>query len=139
MQRRVVLSSVLGLCGLLACLSFTLATIPTQPRPGSYRTAALPLLRTRVRDLHAVDVVDGCAPSYQFCQTYAGRVTITTTRTITGEIACAERWTTCTLTVAELGISAEPLRDVRDPWVWRWQQWGDVFRRWVREAAWQQP
>jgi hypothetical protein len=132
MRIRIVLTSMLGLGGTLICLVLLLASAPAQPRPGSYRAAVLEVLRAHQIDIQEVTVVDGCAPSYQFCRTYAGAVTIETTRTVTGQIACAERWTTCTLTVRALGIAQAPLPDVRDPLVWRWEQLQAALIQWVR-------
>jgi NAD(P)-dependent dehydrogenase (short-subunit alcohol dehydrogenase family) len=77
-----------------------------------------PCLRVDYRD---VVVVDGCAPSYQFCRTYAGSVQVLTATTLHGQIDCRERWTTCTLTVLQLGINGAPLDDIIDPVLARWE------------------
>jgi hypothetical protein len=38
-----------------------------KPRPDRYHAAVIQLLDQRQIDYRRVEVVDGCAPSYQFC------------------------------------------------------------------------
>jgi hypothetical protein len=49
--------------------------------------------------------------------------------------AIKERWTTCTLTVADFGIHEAPLPDHRDPLLWRWEQLQAAIIRWARGAG----
>jgi len=71
-------------------------------------------------DYHDVEVVDGCAPSYQFCRTYAGSVRVQATTVLIGQIGCGERWITCTLTIPQAGIHNVPLDNTIDPIAARW-------------------
>lgn len=134
MFRRRMVSWFAGVCGTLLIVA-GFAFVPPRPRPDSYRTAVVWALRDRGMDVRSVDVVDGCAPSYQMCRTYAGTVTVDIGRVVQGKIACTERWTTCTLSLPEAGIPGVPLADTRDPLVWRWEQWFTPFKLWLRELG----
>jgi hypothetical protein len=93
----------------------------------------------RVLDAEHVDysdvvVVDGCAPSYQFCRSYAGSVQVLAGSAMSGRIDCRERWTTCTVSVPQAGISGAPLDDVRNPFLARWEALYGRFISWFREV-----
>jgi hypothetical protein len=79
------------------------------------------LLDQRRVDYRDVVVVDGCAPSYQFCRTYAGAVQVLTATTLHGRIDCRERWIICTLTIPQLSINGAPLDNIIDPLLARWE------------------
>ena len=118
--------------GLLICVSYLAIMPKAQPRPGSYRAAVVIVLRSARIDYRDVDVRDGCAPTIQLCRTYAGEVFVQTSRSINGQIACHERWTSCTLTLRDAGIVHAPLPDVLDPLIWRWEQLQGQVMLWVR-------
>jgi hypothetical protein len=65
-------------------------------------------------------VLDGCAPSYQLCRTYAGSVRVPAATAMLGRIECRERWITCTLMVQQAGIVGAPLDDTIDSLAARW-------------------
>jgi hypothetical protein len=85
-------------------------------------------------DYRDVVVVDGCAPNYQFCRSYAGWVQVLAATTMPGRIDCRERWTTCTLTVPQAGISGARLDDVRDPFSARWEALYGRLMAWMRQV-----
>jgi hypothetical protein len=105
----------------LGCIAYIIAATTTSPRPADYRAAAKRVLDTRGVDYHDVEVLDGCAPSYQLCRTYAGSVRVLGTMPMLGRIACRERWTTCTITVQQAGIRAVALEDPINPLAARWE------------------
>jgi hypothetical protein len=90
------------------------------------------LLDGRRVDYREVLVVDGCAPSYQFCHTYAGAVQVLAATRMPGQIDCRERWTACTLTVPQLGIKDAPLDDVVNPIQARLEELYGQLRLWIR-------
>jgi hypothetical protein len=83
--------------------------------PGCYRAAVETVLARRGVEQQGVRVVDGCAPSYQFCRHYHADVTVRAGQPLPGTIDCRWRWTGCTLTIAELGLHDEPLADTMTP------------------------
>lgn len=91
------------------------------------------VLDQRRVDYRDVVVVDGCAPSYQFCRTYAGSVQVLAATTLHGQIDCRERWITCRLTVPQLGISDAPLDNSIDPFLARWEEIYGQWMIWMRE------
>jgi hypothetical protein len=131
---RVIVTALLT-TGLLICVSSMVFTRQAIPRAGSYRAAVIAVLNTAQIDAQHVEVMDGCAPTMQFCRTYAGIVHVQSSHTMTGQIACLERWTTCTFTLHEAGIIAAPLPDVLDPLIWRWEQLQAQILQAVREMG----
>ena len=85
------------------------------------REAVKRVLDERRVDYRDIVVVDGCAPSYQLCRTYAGSVQVLAAARIPGQIDCRERWISCTLTVRQLEIYGAPLDDVLNPLLARWE------------------
>jgi hypothetical protein len=124
--------SALGIAGLLLAVGALVVIHHTTPRASSYRMAVIAVLTTAQIDVQHVDVIDGCAPTLQFCRTYAGVVHVQAGRAMTGQIACRERWTNCTLTLRDAGIIATPLPDVLDPLLWRWEQVQGQIMQWLR-------
>jgi hypothetical protein len=124
--------TALGTAGLLIVVGWLVVTHPATPRANSYRAAVIAVLTAAHIDVQHVDVIDGCAPTPQFCRTYAGVVYVQAGRTMTGQIACRERWTTCTLTLRDAGLVAAPLPDVLDPLLWRWEQAQGQITQWLR-------
>ena len=121
MRQWILLGVLIGVVVTLGCVVYFAATTNSQPRPGSYRAAVMRVLDAERVDYRDVVVVDGCAPSYQFCRTYAGSVQVLAATTMPGWIDCRERWITCTLSVPQTGISGARLDDVRDPFLARWE------------------
>jgi hypothetical protein len=97
------------------CVALFLGAASATPAPGSYRVAIEATLARHGVEHQGVRVVDGCAPSYQFCRYYHGQVTVRSGKPLQGEITCRWRWTGCTLTIAELGLHGEPLPDITTP------------------------
>ena len=131
---RSILSSIttILLTGLLIGGGYALFAHQTTPLSENYRAAAHTVLTDAHVDFQTVEIIDGCAPTPQLCRSYAGIVRVQADRTLTGQIACRERWTTCTLTLQEAGIVAAPLPDVIDPVAWRWEQLQGAIMRWVQ-------
>ncbi len=77
----------------------------------------------------------GCTPTPQFCHIYAGQVYVQAGHTLTGQITCRERWTTCTLTLRDAGIIDAPLPDVLDPLIWCWEQLQGQIMQWLRSMG----
>jgi hypothetical protein len=121
-----------GVVVTIGCIAYFALATNSQPRPGSYRAAVRRVLDAERVDYRDVVVTDGCAPSYQFCRTYAGSVQVLAATAMPGRIDCRERWTTCTLTVPQTGISGAPLDDVRDPFLARWEALYGRFMEWMR-------
>ena len=120
MRQRLLIAVLIGIMGTLGCIAYINAATNTGPRPANYRAAVLRVLDVRRVDYRDVEVVDGCAPSYQLCRTYAGAVRVLTTPPLVGKIDCRERWITCTLTVPQAGIVGVALDDTIDPLAARW-------------------
>ena len=120
MRQRLWMALLIGVVGTLACIAYINAATNTSPRPANYRAAVMRVLDERRVDYRDVEVVDGCAPSYQLCQTYAGSVRVLATIAMLGRIEYRERWITCTLTVQQAGILKVPLDDTIDPLAARW-------------------
>ena len=121
MRQAILIAVLIGVVGTIGCIAYALATTSAGPRPESYRAAVMRVLEARQVDYRDVEVLDGCAPSYQNCRTYAATLRVLAATTLAGRIDCRERWTTCTLSVPQAGISAVPLDDVRDPIAARWE------------------
>ena len=132
MRHRIMLAALVGMVGTAAWIGYVIDTADARPRPRNYREAVERVLDDRRFDYRNVEVVDKCAPSYQLCRFYAGTVRIMATTTISGQIACRERWTTCTLTIPRAGISVAPLEDVRDPLFAHWEEIYGQFLAWLR-------
>jgi hypothetical protein len=52
-----------------------------------------------------------------------------------GQIDCRERWITCTITVAQVGIRRVVLDDTIDPLTARWEDIYGQFLLWLRSAS----
>ena len=115
MRQRILLMVLVGIIGAAGYIGSASIMANARLQPGSYREAVKDVLdkaQVRYRD---VEVVDGCAPTYQLCRTYAGSVRVLTERTtLAGRIDCRRRWTGCTLTVPAIGLRAVALPDVVD-------------------------
>jgi hypothetical protein len=120
MRQQLMMTMLIGVVGTLGCVAYINVATNTSPRPANYRAAVMRILDERRVDYRDVEVVDGCAPSYQLCRTYAGSVRVLAATVMLGRIDCGERWITCTLTVPQAAISDTPLDDVLDPVVARW-------------------
>ncbi len=112
---------LIGFVGTFGYIAYTIAIPSAETRPDSYRAAVVRVLDVRRVDYRDVEVLDSCAPSFQNCQTYAATVRALAATTMIGQIECRERWTTCTLTIPQAGISGAILDDVRDPIAARWE------------------
>jgi hypothetical protein len=111
MQKLIFFAVLIGLVGTFGYIAYTIAIPSTEPRPDNYRAAVVRVLNVRRVDYRDVEVLDSCAPSYQNCQTYAAMVRALDATTMIGQIECRERWTTCTLTIPQAGISGAILDD----------------------------
>lgn len=58
-----------------------------------------------------------CVPTYETCLSFIADVTLEGEHG-TGGLACAEAWRGCTLSMAEFGLRAAPVPDVRPPPPW---------------------
>ena len=129
-----VLIGMIGMIGMLGYIAYMSAATNTSARPKSYRAAVMRVLDMQQVDYRDVQVADGCAPSYQLCRFYSGKVRIMATTSMSGQIDCRERWITCTLTVQRAGIIGAPLDDTIDPLAARWAaQYGQLLLR-LREV-----
>lgn len=98
-----------------ACAALLAGAENPTPTPGSYRAAVEATLARRGIEHQGVRVVDSCAPTYQHCGSYRGEVTVQVWKPLQGVIECRWRWTGCALTIAGLGLHAEPLLDSGAP------------------------
>ena len=130
-----VLIGMIGMIGMLGYIAFMSAATNTSARPKSYRAAVMRVLELQQVEYRDVRVADGCAPSYQLCRFYTGKVRIIATTTMSGQIDCRERWITCTLTVPQVGISGVALDDTIDPLTARWDDVSGQFLAWLRSAS----
>jgi hypothetical protein len=137
MWQRIRLALLVGMVGTVACIGYFITAANTSTRPDSYRAAVERRLDQAAFSYRAVEVIDGCAPTYQLCRTYAGQVRVLTeATTIDGRIDCRRRWTICTLTIPGAGLDAVVLPNVVD-WqprtleeVWLYlQNWLDQVTR----------
>jgi hypothetical protein len=120
MRHRLLMAVLIGVVGTLGCIAYVNSATNTSPRPANYRAAVIRVLDKQRVDYRDVEVVDGCAPSYQLCRTYAGSVRVLAATTLLGRIDCRERWITCTLTIPQASIRSAALDDVVDPVAARW-------------------
>jgi hypothetical protein len=121
MRQGILIAMLIAVVVTLGCIAYMNTATNTSPRPANYPAAVKRVLDTQGVDYHDVEVVDGCAPSYQLCQTYAGSVRVLGTTPMLGRIECRERWTTCTITVQQAGIMSAPLEDPINPLAARWE------------------
>jgi hypothetical protein len=135
MRQRMLMAVLIGMLGMLGCIASMSAATNTSARPNSYRAAVMRVLNDQGIDYHDVEIVDGCAPSYQSCRTYAGSVRVLATTTLLGQIDCRERWITCTITVPQAGIRAVALDDTIDPLTARWDEFSGQVLRWFQSAS----
>jgi hypothetical protein len=126
---------LLALVGGIGWGGFAMPGATAVSRPANYRAAVIRALNDRGVGHRDVIVTDGCAPTYQQCHTYAGAVRVLAEVEHTGRIACRERWTSCTLRIAELRVADVSLADTRNPLAWRWQQRYYHAARWL-QALW---
>lgn len=130
MRHTMRMTMLLGLVVIISCTAYAIAATSAGPRPASYRAAVVRLLKAGRVEYRDVEVLDGCAPSYQSCRTYAAAVRVLAATTMAGRIECRERWTTCTLTIPQAGINDAPLEDTRDPVAARWEAiYGEMLLR----------
>ena len=135
MRQRLLLALLIGVVGMLAWIVSINAATNISPRPANYRAAVMRVLDAQRIDYRDVDVIDGCAPSYQQCRFYAGNVRIMAATRMSGQIDCRERWITCSITIPQAGIRGAALDDTIDPLAARW---GDLYGQlllWLRSAA----
>lgn len=99
------------LTAIVVCLALLPGAGGAPPLLGTYRAAVETVLARRGIEHQGVRVVDGCAPSHQFCRHYRGDVLVLAPRPRRGEIVCRWRWTGCALTIEQLGLHGEPLPD----------------------------
>jgi hypothetical protein len=109
---RGLLISLIGLGGYGALV---IVGTELQTHAATYRAAVMQLLDQRGIAYRDIVVTDGCAPTYQFCRTYAGTVQVLAERELRGQIACRQRWTDCTLTLRNAGLVRAPLVDINAP------------------------
>ncbi|HEU5102842.1 MAG TPA: hypothetical protein VFU22_27660 [Roseiflexaceae bacterium] len=121
MRQAILIAVLIGFVATFGSIAYAIATTSAGPRPSSYQAAVVRVLKASRVDYRDVEVLDGCAPSFQNCRTYAATVRVQAATTLAGHIDCRERWTTCTLSVPQAGISGAPLEDVRDPIAARWE------------------
>ncbi len=103
MRQRMLMAVLIGMLGMLGCIASMSTATNTSTRPKSYRAAVMRVLDTQRVDYHDVEVIDGCAPSYQLCRFYIGKVRIMAATTMSGQIDCRERWITCSITIPQAG------------------------------------
>ena len=135
MPQRVLMAVLIGVVGTLGCIAYINAATNNSPRPANYRAAAMRVLDMQQVEYRDVQVADGCAPSYQLCRFYSGKVRIMATTSMSGQIDCRERWITCTLTVPQVGSRRVALDDTIDPLTARWEDVYGQFLLWLRAAS----
>ena len=137
MRQRLLLALLIGVAvvGTLGGIAYTNAATNTRLRPANYRAAVIRVLDDRHVDYRDVEVLDGCAPTYEFCQTYSGSVRVLATTAMLGRIECRERWTTCTITVRQAEIVGTALDDTIDPIAARWNAFYWQLMLWPRSAS----
>src|SRR4029079_3047846 len=135
MRQRMLMTVLIGMLGMLGCSASMSAATHTSARPKSYRAAVVRVLDMQRVDYRDVEVADGCAPSEQRCQTYAGMVRVATGTIMMGQIDCRERWITCTITIPQAGISGVALDDTIDPLAARWGELYGQLLLWLRSAS----
>src|SRR5205823_2664845 len=121
MRQGMLMVMLIGVVGTVACVGYIIDTAPARPRPKSYREAVERVLDEQHIDYRDIEVVDGCAPSYQLCQTYAGTVRVHAGALLSGQLTCRERWITCSITIQQAGIRGAALDDTIDPQLARWE------------------
>jgi hypothetical protein len=126
MRKRVLLTVLVVLVGAAASSGYRIDGTPARPRPKSY-SARSRVLDAQHIDYRDIEVIDGCAPSEQRCQSYAGTVRVQTGTIMAGQIDCRERWITCTLTVPQVGIHGVALDNTIDPLTARWEDVSGQF------------
>ena len=135
MRQRMLMAVLIGMLGMLGYIAYMSAATNTSARPKSYRAAVMRMLDTQRVEYRDVEVADGCAPSYQLCRFYAGKVRIIAATAMSGQIDCRERWITCSITIPQAGIRGAALDDTIDPLAARW---GDLYGQlllWLRSAS----
>jgi hypothetical protein len=135
MRKPVLLTVLVVLLGAAAGIGYLVDGTPARPRPTSYREAIARVLDAQHIDYRDIEVIDGCAPSYQNCRSYSGTVRVLAATMMVGRIDCRERWITCTLTVPQAGISRVALDNTIDPLTTRWEDVSGQFLLWLRSAS----
>jgi hypothetical protein len=133
MRQAMLIAMLIAVAVTVGCIAYINAATSTSPRPANYHAAAKRVLDAQGVDYYDVEVLDGCAPSYQLCQTYAGSVRVLATTSMLGRIECRERWTTCTITVQRAGIMSALLDDPINPLAARWEAFYGQFMLRLRE------
>lgn len=77
-----------------------------------------------------------CVPAYETCLSFIADVALEGERQ-SGRLACVEPWRDCTLTMAQFGLRAAPVPDVRPPPPWRVNLDEQLLRlsRWLSQIA----
>jgi len=135
MRKQMLFATLIAVMATLGYIAYMSAATNTSARPKSYRAAVMRVLDAQRVEYRDVEVVDDCAPSYQLCRFYAGKVRIMAATTMSGQINCRERWITCRITIPQAGIRGAALDDTIDPLAARW---GDLYGQlllWLRSAA----
>jgi hypothetical protein len=136
MRQWFLLVVLVGIVSVAAYSGYRRAVANARPRPDSYRAAVERRLDQAQFSYRKVEVTDGCAPTYQFCRTYAGQVRVLTeTTALAGRIDCRRRWTSCTLTIPGANLHAVALPDVVD---WLPLTLEDVwlyFQSWLHQVS----
>lgn len=135
MRQNVLMVALIGAVVTLGCIAYINTATNTSPRPANYRAAVKRVLNERLVDYRDVEVIDGCAPSYQSCWTYAGAVRVIGGTTMSGQIDCRERWITCSITIPQAGIRDAALDDTIDPLAARWEDLYGQLLLWLRSAS----
>ena len=135
MRKRVLLTVLVVLVGAVAGSGHLIDGTPAMARPKGYRAAIARVLDAQHIDYRDLEVIDGCAPSFQRCRSYAGTVRVRIGTIMAGQVDCRERWITCTLTVPQVGIRGVALDDTIDPLTARWDDVSGQFLLWLRSAS----
>lgn len=135
MRRWLLLALVVVFCGAILYVGYSIVNTDSSSRPASYRIVVIRVLDQRRIAYREVVVINGCAPTYEQCRTYAGVVQVLGKDELQGQIICRQRWTDCALTIADVGIVSAPLEDIPDPESWRWDVVWMRLERWFQELT----
>lgn len=131
MRRLLLVLSLLLIGGLGVLGSRALATLP----PATIEEAVAITMRETGAPTAVVRIAEaGCVPARETCLHYIADVRIDGEHEA-GRLACAAPWHDCTLTMAEFGLRAAPVRDVAvpHPWTLVLDDLVSQTRAWVRE------
>ncbi len=135
MRQKMLMAVLIGLVVILGGIAYLSAAESSNARPKSYREAVERVLNAQRVDYRDIEVIDSCAPSYQFCHFYSGKVRIVAVNIMSGQIDCRERWITCTITIPQAGIIGAALEDTLDPLQARWDDYYGQLLLWLRSAS----